>query len=205
MATKEKIGKHVYWRDGEGLLVPLKHVSKEDQARDALVEELVAEAEQLNATIAESKARMAGKIQEYLNAVAARYGEEWQGNARIRNFSQDKEVEVSQCKLLAFDETLRVAEVKVKECVKKWSSGSRSEIVALVNQAFRPNQKDQLEVKTLMGLTTLEIDDPAWNEAMETIKNSVTVQSTKQYLNFRTRDEAGVWRSISLNFSAVRP
>ena len=38
---------------------------------------------------------------------------------------------------------------------------------------------------------------------MQIIKDSVTVQSTKQYLNFRTRGNDERWNTIPLNFSIV--
>jgi len=203
MAKIIKQGKHEYWLDGEGLLVPLKHVSKQDQRRDALVEELVAEANRLNMLIKSTKELMQTKMQQYLSEVAEEYGEKWQGNARIRNFSQTAEVEISQAKLLTFDERLNIAKAKIDECIGKWAKGSRTEIIALVNQAFRVNQKGQVDVRELLKLPTLQIEDPLWQEAMQIIKDSVTVQSTKQYLNFRLRLEDDRWASIALNFSQV--
>lgn len=203
MAISMKEGKHTYWVDGEGLKVPLKHIPREDQERDALVEEITAEAEKLQMLIKSSKQMMQAIIAKYLEKVAASYGEKWEGNARIRNYSQTKEVEISQAKLLTFDETLAVAKQKIDQCIERWASGSRTEIIALVNQAFRVNQKGQVDVKELLKLPGLNIDDAEWREAMEIIKNSVTVQSTKQYLNFRIADDNGKLVSIPLNFSAV--
>ncbi|HOZ01533.1 MAG TPA: DUF3164 family protein [Candidatus Syntrophosphaera sp.] len=203
MATKIKDGKHEYWLDGEGLKVPLKHVPLNDQRRDALVEELVAEATRLNMMIVSAKQMMLAKIAAYLEEVAGEYGEGWQGNARIRNFSQNKEVEISQAKLLTFDERLNVAKTKIDKCITSWAKGSKTEIIALVNQAFRVNQKGQVDVKELLKLPTLQIDDAEWQEAMAIIKDSVTVQSTKQYLNFRTRGNDERWNTIPLNFSIV--
>lgn len=203
MAIKEKRGKITYWIDGEGASWPLKAVSKKDQKRDALVESLVADAVKLRMIISQMKQSMLAQVREYLDSVADDYGEKWQGNARIRNFSHTMEVEINIAKLLTFDETLHVAKVKIDKCITAWAEGSRTEIVALVNQAFQVNQKGQMDVKALLKLPRIQSKNPDWLEAMELIKNSVTVQSTKQYMNFRVKREDGSWETVVLNFSAV--
>lgn len=203
MARIIKEGKHVYWLDGEGLKVPVEYVSEEDQQRDKFVDDLLDDAMRLQGLIGSYKAKMQKKVEAYLDEVAGNYGENWAGNARIRNFSQDAEVEVRQAKLLAFDETLAIAKKKIDNCISKWAQGSRTEIIALVNQAFRVNQKQQIDVKEIMKLLTLDIHDEEWQEAMEIIKKSITVESTKQYLIFRRRDETGKMQTITLNYSAL--
>ena len=203
MARIIKEGKHVYWLDGEGIKVPVEYISEEDQRRDKFVDDLIDDAERLQGLISSYKAQMQKKVEAYLNEVAGNYGEAWQGNARIRNFSQDAEVEIRQAKLLTFDETLAVAKTKIDHCISKWSHGSRDEIIALVNQAFKVNQKQQLDVKEIMKLIKLDIQDEQWLEAMEIIKKSITVESTKQYLNFRRRDISGRMVTITLNYSAL--
>lgn len=203
MARIIKEGKHVYWLDGEGLKVPVEYVSEEDQQRDKFVDDLLDDAMRLQGLIGSYKAKMQKKVEAYLDEVASNYGENWAGNARIRNFSQDAEVEVRQAKLLAFDETLAIAKKKIDNCISKWAQGSRTEIIALVNQAFRVNQKQQIDVKEIMKLLTLDIQDEEWQEAMEIIKKSITVESTKQYLIFRRRDETGKMQTITLNYSAL--
>jgi hypothetical protein len=65
------------------------------------------------------------------------------------------------------------------------------------------NQKQQLDVKEIMKLIKLDIQDEQWLEAMEIIKKSITVESTKQYLNFRRRDISGRMVTITLNYSAL--
>lgn len=203
MAEVIKEGKHVYWLDGEGIKVPVDYISDEDQQRDKFVEDLIDDAIRLQGFISTLKAKMQAKVEVYLEGVASNYGEAWQGNARIRNFSQTAEVEIRQAKLLTFDETLSIAKTKIDNCISKWAMGSRKEIIALVNQAFRVNQKQQLDVKEIMKLLSLDIQEEQWLEAMEIIKKSIRVESTKQYLNFRRRDISGRMVTITLNYSAL--
>lgn len=203
MASKLKEGKHIYWIDGEGIKVPEKLVSTADKFRDKLVEEAIKDAFMLEQVLIATKQNLQKKIGDYLESVAESYGEKWEGNARIRNFSHTAEVEVKRAKLLSFDETLNVAKTKIDQCIERWSSNARKELIALVNQAFQVNQKGQLDVKELLKLPKISSEDPEWIEAMEIIKSAVTVHSTKTYMNFRTKGENGEWITIQLNFSAL--
>lgn len=203
MAKKIEMNKTVCWIDGQGRCVPLVHVSEAAQDRDFFVENMIARVQRLQDLIISHKTEIQKEVAEYLGAVADRYDEDWAGNAKITNFSQDKRVELKQAQRLTFDETLSVAKSKVDKCIAKWAKGSSTEIIALVNQAFAVDQKGQVDVKAMLKLTELDIQDETWQEAMEIIKDSVTVESTKQYLNFHVKDGTGKWKSIVLNFSAL--
>jgi hypothetical protein len=193
MAIKEKSGKITYWVDGEGARWPLKAVSKADQKRDEVVESLVASALKLQMIIKQVKRAMNAQIQEYLNEVAESYWEHWQGNAKIKNFSQDKEVEVNIAKQLSFDETLHVAKVKIDKCITQWAEGSKAEIIALVNQAFQVNQKGQMDVKALLKLPRIQSSNPMC-EAMEIIQERGDGAEHEANLNFLVKRETVVGR-----------
>jgi hypothetical protein len=203
MAIKRKQGKHEYWIDGEGLMVPAKHISQEDKDRDKVVEDVCHEARKIQMIVKNAKQLMLQAIDGYLAQIAASYGEEWQGNATLTNFSQTLQVEVKNAKILAFDEKLKIAKSKIDKCIEKWAVGSKTEIIALVNQAFKVNQKGQMDVPALLKLPQLEINDSTWQEAMAIIKDSVTVQFTKKYVNIREKAEDGSWRTLTLNFSSL--
>ena len=70
-----------------------------------------------------------------------------------------------------------------------------------MNRAFKVDQKDQVDAKQIIGLRTLDIDDPLWNEAMKLIADSQKVQSTKTYFYFQEADEDGKMQTITLDFS----
>lgn len=203
MAITVKRGKHVHWIDAEGLLVPLKHISEKDQKRDALVEKVVNKAIDLQETISREKQEMRELIYAHLDEVAGSFGEEWQGNAVLTSFSGDKQVQVRQHKLQEFDETLNVAKSKIDKCIVEWSAGSKTELIALVNQAFKVDKKGNLDVRALLKLPNLEIDHPIWREAMEIIQRAVQVRDTKEYFNFRVRDENGQLKPLTLQFSQL--
>lgn len=203
MAKTIKMDETVCWIDGQGRCVPLVHIKEEAQQRDMFVEHMVDRAQRLQNLIVAYKAEMQEMMTEYLTELADRYDENWAGNAKITNYSQDKRVELKQANKLTFDETLVVAKSKVDKCIINWSEGASSKIIALVNQAFQVDKRGKVDVDAMIKLTRLDIEDELWQEAMEIIKNSITVESTKQYLNFHVKDGTGKWKSIVLNFSAL--
>jgi len=201
MAKVLKEGKHTYWIDGEGLKVPYKHVHESDRIRDKAVTSLVSRAKRLQTIIKNEKEAMEREILAYLGEAARREDEEWVGGATISSFSMDSSVTIKVAKRWTFDERLQIAKKKIDQCIENWSGTANTKLVALVNRAFKVDQKDQVDAKQIIGLRTLDIDDPLWNEAMKLIADSQKVQSTKTYFYFQEADEDGKMQTIALDFS----
>ncbi|MDD3535384.1 MAG: DUF3164 family protein [Candidatus Cloacimonetes bacterium] len=204
MAKIVKEGKHTYWIDGEGLKVPVKHVSVEDKLRDGVVTGLVERVMKLQGIIKSEKEAIEEEILKYLGEAAKRHGEEWVGGATLSSFSMEEEVVVKVQKRFTFDEKLQIAKTKIDQCIENWSGNANSKLVALVNRAFRVDQKGEVDTKQIMGLRTLAIDDQLWKEAMDLISDSMKVQSTKVYFYFRkANDTDGKLETIPLDFSSL--
>lgn len=198
----EKAGRK-YWKDGEGALVPENYVSPDDKHRDKLVEKIHKRIDQLRAKIEKEKEFIGNEINKYLESIAAEHKEEWEGNATLYNFAKTKQIEVKISKRLVFNEKLQIAKTKIDKLIMKWSDGSNDKIVALVNKAFKVDNKGNADSKLIFGLRSLNIKDKEWKEAMDLIADAVEVDSAKTYFNFRYKDGKGQLRAIPLNFSAL--
>lgn len=196
-------GKHVYWVDGEGLKVPVKLVKDEDKKRDMAVRKLVSKARALQHTIIETKKQLEAAIQDYLGEAANREGEEWVGGTTFSDFSQTQSVTVKVAKRWTFDERLQIAKTKIDKCIETWSGNANSKLVALVNRAFKVDQKGEVDTKQIIGLRSLKIEDALWQEAMDLIADAQKVQGTKVYFYFQEADEDGKMQTITLDFSAL--
>jgi len=203
MAIEVKEGKHTYWVDGEGLKVPLKHIHEEDKIRDKVVTELIKQAKELQKYTIAAKREMEAKLLDYLGESANREGEEWVGGTCIMDFSATKQVIIRVSKRWTFDERLQIAKQKIDKCIQNWSGNANSKLVALVNRAFKVDQKGEVDARQIIGLRTLKIDDDLWNEAMKLIADSQKVQGTKTYFYFQEADETGKLKTIVLDFSAL--
>lgn len=201
MADIIKKGRHTYWRDAEGMLVPEKYIPLNEKKRDQMVEIVIKKVKLLQKTIKDAKKEIAKIVREYLNQIANEYDENWQGNTKLYNFTRDKEVEVKISKKIAFDEKLQIAKQKIDKCIMKWSQASDKRIVAIVNNAFKVDKTGNVDVKMILSLRKLKINDTDWKQAMDLISDAVIIQFTKRYFNFREKKDEGRFEPIVLNFS----
>lgn len=201
MAKKvEKVGR-IYWEDPQGDLVPLQYVSKEDKARDRLVESVINDVEKHREAIKKLKEKIRTRVDTYLESMAYHYGENWKGNAKISNFANDKAVELSISEMIEFDEKLQIAKTKIDNCITRWTEGSNRPLAILVTKAFRADKAGRLNKRLILQLRTYDIRDTEWKEAMEIISDSIRVVASKSYYNFYNKDDEGKWHSIVINFS----
>jgi len=193
-------GKNILWVDPEGIEVPVKYIKPEDQKRDEMVTGVFQIIEKLEKDIEKARENTQKLVNEYLEATAANYGEKWQGNAELRDFSHEYKIEIQNSKRIAFDEKLQIAKTKIDECVKKWSQNTSGKIKLIIDKAFRTDKQGKIDTKLVLGLRDIEIDDDEWKEAMELIANSVTITGSKQYIRFYRKKEDGTFESVKLDF-----
>lgn len=65
------------------------------------------------------------------------------------------------------------------------------------------DKRGQLARYRIFALRRYKIKDPIWKEAMELIDKAIMVTSTKQYISFAVRDDAGNYNKVVLNFSTL--
>jgi len=207
MAKVIEMNGRKYWEDYKGDLTAVENISKEDKARDKVVEACCAKAVKLNEQIAKTKAEITALIEEYLSTVAEKFGTEWKGNTNIVNFSQDLRVDVKVQNTIGFDEKLNVAKNLIDECVAAWSTDANPALATIVNKAFETDRKGKINREFIFKLLKMKMNAKThmnkWEQAMELLKDSVTIEGSKPYYNFRRRKENGEWELIVLDFAAL--
>jgi len=196
-----------FWLDPSGHPVPEKYVDVDDRKKDRLVERLHKKAERLQQKITEFKAEAAERVDRYLRETAGKYDEEdWKGNATLTNFSNTKKVEIKVNNLITFDEKLQLAKQKLDKFFQDVTKDARDELKALVHDAFAVDQKGNLNKRQILRLRKYNIKHPQWKEAMGLIDAAITIEATKQYMNFYRKpkdDQKKSYTVLSLNFSAL--
>lgn len=185
-----------------GHWVPEDRIKTIDLLRDELVRKLVAEAEALSQLIAKAKADFHSQIAAFVELSAAEYrvhrgGKK--GNVTLVSYDGQYKVERAIAELILFDERLQAAKALIDECLNDWTTDARTELRAIVQDAFRVDQQQQLRVQQILGLLRFEISDERWIRAMAAIKDSIQVIGSKSYVRFYRRVGASSWRRISLN------
>jgi hypothetical protein len=189
--------------DAQGREIPVKVLHTEILEKDAAVKKAMDCAMKLQERIISDKQKMIQIIESYLNDAARRNGLEWKGNALLISFDEKYRIEMRFREKIQFGIELQLAKQKIDECIKAWSADSSDNLKAIINEAFQVDKRGQLARYRIFALRRYKIKDPVWKEAMELIDKAILVTSTKQYISFAVRDEAGNYNRIVLNFSAL--
>ena len=189
--------------DAQGREIPVKVLHTEILEKDAAVKKAMDCALKLQERILTDKQKLICIVEKYLNDAARRNGLEWKGNALLFTFDEKYKIEMRFREKIQFGIELQLAKQKIDECIKAWSVDSNDNLKAIINEAFQVDKRGQLARYRIFALRRYKIKDPTWKEAMELIDKAILVTSTKQYISFAVRDEAGNYNKVVLNFSAL--
>ena len=193
-------------QDAQGRLVPEVLIKPIDLARDELVQEIIQKAKAVSRTIAEFKAGTFGDIEAFVQLSAEQYRVRLggkKGNVQLLSFDGRYKVLRANQENIAFDERLQAAKDLIDQCLTEWTEGARSELRALINDAFRVDQAGNIRTGQVLSLHRLAIDDPRWQEAMLAIAEAVQVVGSKSYVRVYERDSQGEYRPIALDIAGA--
>lgn len=206
MANKIKEGKNTYWLDAEGNKYNEKIIKgTPSYLRDALVEKIVSQAQQMQMILLNMKKEWEREISEYLQKAAQHEGlDEYPGGGTtLWNFDMSKSVTVDISKKMVFDERLRLAQAKINEVIESRSEGSDQLLVNLVNSAFKLNKAGEADYRQLLQLRKQQCEDPLWKEAMELIANCMSLHSTKTYYYPKVKGDDGKMVTVVIDFASL--
>lgn len=191
-----------YMTDAHGRLVPVELVKPIDKLRDELVKDLVHDALMIAAEIAAFKLAAFTHIADFVSLSAQDHGLNWggkKGNINLTSFDGNLKIIRAIDEYNTFNEQLQVAKELIDQCIHRWSEGSNPHIRVLVQDAFQVDKKGQVNIKRILGLRRLDIEDEEWQEAMKAISDSLQVAGTKEYLRIYKKDASGEYQQISLD------
>jgi hypothetical protein len=195
-----------YLRNAAGHLVPLGLVSELDRTRDRLVLEIVEKANDLRSVMADFKEDAFGDIQAFAELSAEKYGVTLggiKGIITLCSYDGRYQIKLAQADIKIFDERLQAAKELVDSCIHRWTEGSRAEIKALVEHAFQTDREGKISLGRIYTLMQLEIADEQWQTAMQALRESMQVVSTKAYLRIYERNKEGKFDQLALDLAGV--
>lgn len=196
-----------YRKDASGRLVPETLIKPIDRTRDELVLELAQAAREVNASLAEFKARCFADIAAFVSLSGEQYGVKFggkKGNTTLYSFDGMYKVQVAIAENMVFDERLKVAKHLIDECIIDWSQSARPEIKVLVQDAFQTDKEGNINTGRVLALRRLDIKDEKWQRAMTAIGESLQVVGSKSYVRFYKRiGESDKYEAIPLDVAAV--
>jgi hypothetical protein len=195
-----------YRQNANGDLVLIENIKAIDLLRDELVVSIAARSRERSGELAEFKTSIMAEIQDFVATSAERFKAKLggtKGNLTLMSFDGRFKVVLAQQDNISFDERLQVAHSLIQKCIKKWSEGADTNLLALMNDAFQVDKAGNVSIRRVLGLRSLDIADTHWKKAMDAIAESVQVTGSKSYIRVYERNEAGDYLPISLDMSGV--
>lgn len=195
-----------YMENAQGHQVPLAQVQEIDKARNELVMEKVAKAKAMRKALAALKAEIMDDVGAFIQLSAEKYEVKVggnKGNVTLHSFDGRYKIMRQVAENITFDERLQAAKALIDECLRDWTKDARSEIQALIDQAFQVDKEGNLSTSRVLGLRRLKITDERWQRAMQAIGDSIQVTGTKPYVRVYERKENGSYTAIPLDMAAV--
>jgi hypothetical protein len=193
-----------YIKDARNALIPIENVREIDLKRDAIVKELIKEAKQQAGILSAFRSAAQEAIEEFVSDSARHLKSKVggiKGNVTLMSFDGQYKVVSACADQIIFDERLSIAKELIDKCIKAWSGGANSNLLALVNKAFQVDNKGGVNAKRILELKQLDIDDPTWKKAMEAISQAVQIVASKNYIRFYEREANGEYKQIALNIA----
>ncbi len=196
-----------YMKDAKGRLVPEHLVKPVDKLQDQLVRKMMGYAAELSAQIARFRGHCFDDVGAFLGLLGEKYGATRggrKGNMTFTSFDGCMKVQVQVADRLTFGPELQVAKDLIDACIAEWSEGSRAEIRALVDHAFRADKEGQVSREAIFALRRVEIADERWQRAMEAVTDSIRMVGSKTYLRFyRRRSPEAPWEAVSIDLASA--
>jgi hypothetical protein len=121
------------------------------------------------------------------------------GNVTLTSYDGRYRVVRATEEYIVFDERLQIAKELIDDCLKRWSEGGNTNLQALVNDVFQVDKQGKVNVRGILRLRRLDIEDETWRQAMTAIAESLQTVGSKAYLRVYERDERGEYQQISLD------
>jgi predicted RND superfamily exporter protein len=194
-----------YMKDAQGRMVPVDMVKPIDRIRDELVHEIVKKSLSLAETLRSFKESAINDVRSFVELSAEQYGVKIggrKGNVTLNSYDGEYRILLAIADCVTFDERLQAAKALIDECIKEWTEGARSEIKALIDDAFAVDKQGKINTNRVLGLRRLKIEDEKWKRAMEALSDSVTVNTTKEYIRIYKRNNQGEYALVNLDIAS---
>jgi|TARA_R110001583_G_scaffold23841_2_gene87482 hypothetical protein len=195
-----------YRQNAKGDLVPEDRIKAVDKIRDEVVNNVVSAAKSLRQAMLEFKLSTMGQIADFVDLSAEEYGVKYggnKGNVLLTSFDGKYQVRRAVGEHRVFDERIQTAKSLIDDCIKRWSGGADTRLMAMVEHAFRVNQQGRIDVNQVLSLRQLDIDDAKWKQAMDAIADAIQVTGTSEYLRLYERQANGKYTQLPLDISSL--
>ncbi|WP_323181334.1 DUF3164 family protein [Kaistia algarum] len=201
------VGGKLMMVDSKNGYAPVSTVKPIDKLTDETVRKMVDHARDLSGQIARFKGHCFDDVGSLQALIAQEYKATLggpKGNISLTTFDGRLKVTVQVADQLTFGPELQAAKRLVDACLAEWTTGSRDELVAIVNRAFSVDKEGQINRAEIFMLLRVAIEDERWQSAMRAVRDSIRIIGSKTYIRFHERESVdSAWRPITIDLAAA--
>jgi len=199
----------LYLRNAQGDLVALANIRPMDLLMDEMVRKVAGYAEDLSAELVRFAAHTDADIAALDALIAQDYGVEprdTKGNRTFVSFDGLLKVQVAVSERIVLGPELQAAKAVLDAMIKERGEGVDAFLMTLITRAFRVDQEGRVDVRAILALRRMAVDDPRWPDFCRAIDDAVRVVGSKRYIRvYRRETKDGRWEMIPLDLAAVEP
>lgn len=176
MAIKEVDGR-IYYVKGDGRLIPEETIPEVEKLRDQLVEDIIARMAKVKEQMAVVRKEILDDISSFVDLSIEKYGVSLGGevgNLTLSSYDNSKKLSITVASYITFNEKIEAAKKLIFDYLNDVTKGSSVDIKKIVTQAFSM-EKGQIDVKAVIKLKDLDIQDPRWIKAMEIVNEAKVI------------------------------
>ncbi|MGE4526803.1 MAG: DUF3164 family protein [Rhodospirillaceae bacterium] len=198
-----------YLRNAQGDLVALANIKPMDLLMDEMVRRVSDYAEDLSAELARFVAHTDADIAALDALLAQDYGvepRETKGNRTFVSFDGLLKVQVAVSDRIVLGPELQAAKAVLDAMILERGEGVDPFLLTLVKRAFKVDQEGKVDVRSILALRRMQVDDARWADFCRAIDDAVRVVGSKRYIRIYRRATAdGAWKMVPLDLAAVEP
>lgn len=198
-----------YLRNAQGDLQAVANIKPMDLLMDEMVRKVVGYAEDLSAELVRFAAHTDADIAGLDALLAQEYGvepRETKGNRTFTSFDGLMKVQVAVSERIVLGPELQAAKAVLDAMILERGEGVDPFLLTLVKRAFKVDQEGKVDVRAILALRRMQVDDARWADFCRAIDDAVRVVGSKRYIRIYRRERSdGQWRMIPLDLAAVEP
>jgi len=198
-----------YLRNARGDLVAEANVKPMDLLMDGMVRKIAGYAEDLSAELTRFASHTDADIAALDALIAQEYGvepSETKGNRTFGSFDGLLRVQVAVSERIALGPELQAAKAVLDAMIRERGEGVDPFLMTLIQRAFKVDQEGKVDVRAILALRRMDVDDPRWADFTRAIDDAVRVVGSKRYIRIHRRTTPdGQWRMVPLDLAAVEP
>ncbi len=202
---RKEIDGIAFREDSRGALMPESSMKPQDILKDDLVETAAAKIIAMKEAMKELNEEIRQDIRAYIDLIGDKYNVKLRGqkgNITLTSFDGKTRIVIGISESLYLDENVIAAKELIDEYLEDEIRDASVDIKQLVTSAFRVKQ-GSLDVRSILRLKTLSIDDGRWKKAMDIIADSIVVRNSKTCLRLYKQNKEGIMEYVPLDFAVI--